>query len=74
LRFGKEKLRPQMHYAFSEQRNISMTDAQIGLMVATPAIIGFSLVLYRMGALQGAGTLSAVAASIVIAIVLFFGQ
>lgn len=47
-----------------------MTDAQIGLMVATPAIIGFSLVLYRMGALQGAGTLSAVAASIVIAAVL----
>ncbi|MCV9907973.1 hypothetical protein OIV19_10140 [Brucella sp. HL-2] len=51
-----------------------MTDAQIGLMVATPAIIAFSLVLYRMGALQGAGTLSAVAASIVIAVILFFGQ
>jgi len=51
-----------------------MTDAQIGLIVATPAIIGFSLVLYRMGALQGAGTPSAVAASIVIAAVLFLGQ
>jgi len=56
------------------KKEISMTDAQIGLMVATPAIIGFSLVLFRMGALQGAGTLSAVAASIVIAVVLFLGQ
>jgi hypothetical protein len=56
------------------EKEISMTDAQIGLMVATPAIIGFSLILYRMGALQGAGTLSAVAASIVIAVVLFLGQ
>lgn len=51
-----------------------MTDAQIGLAVATPAIIGFSLVLYRMGALQRAGTLSAVAASIVIAVILFWNQ
>ncbi len=51
-----------------------MTDAQIGLLVAAPAIICFSLILYRMGALQGAGTLSAVAASVIIAAVLFFGQ
>jgi hypothetical protein len=43
-------------------------------MIATPAIIVFSLVLYRMGALQGAGTLSAVAASIVIAAILFLAQ
>jgi len=51
-----------------------MTDAQIGLLVATPVIIGFALMLYRMGVLQGAGTVSAVGASVVIAAVLFFGQ
>ncbi len=51
-----------------------MTDAQIGLLVATPVIIGFALMLYRMGVLQGAGTLSAVGASVIIAAVLFFGQ
>ncbi len=51
-----------------------MTDAQFGLIVAAPVIAGFALLLYRMGVLQGAGTISAVAASAVIAIVLFFGQ
>jgi hypothetical protein len=51
-----------------------MSDAQFGLMVAAPVIIGFALMLYRMGVLQGAGTLSAVGASVVIAAVLFFGQ
>ncbi|NKB79401.1 hypothetical protein HED49_13575 [Ochrobactrum daejeonense] len=34
----------------------------------------FSLVLYRMGALHRAGTLSAVAASIAIAVILFWNQ
>ncbi|MCP8896085.1 hypothetical protein KYK29_14230 [Shinella daejeonensis] len=51
-----------------------MTDAQFGLVVAAPVIAGFALMLYRMGVLQGAGTLSAVAASAAIAVVLFFGQ
>lgn len=51
-----------------------MSDAQIGLLVATPVIIGFALMLYRMGVLQGAGTVSAVAASVAIAAVLFLGQ
>ena len=51
-----------------------MTDAQFGLVVAAPIIVGFALVLFRMGVLQGAGTLSAVGASVVIAAVLFFGQ
>ena len=51
-----------------------MTDAQFGLIVAAPIIVGFALVLFRMGVLQGAGTLSAVGASVVIAAVLFFGQ
>jgi len=74
LRFGKEEMHGRRHCILAIEEEISMTDAQIGLMVATPAIIGFSLVLYRMGALQGAGTLSAVAASIVIAAVLFLGQ
>ncbi|MGB3814686.1 MAG: hypothetical protein WA950_15815 [Shinella sp.] len=51
-----------------------MTDAQFGLVVAAPVIAGFALMLYRMGVLQGAGTISAVGASVVIAGVLFFGQ
>lgn len=51
-----------------------MTDAQFGLIVAAPIIAGFALLLFRMGVLQGAGTLSAVAASVVIAAVLLLGQ
>lgn len=51
-----------------------MTDAQIGLVVATPVIMGFALMLHRMGVLQPIGTISAIAASGVIAAILFFGQ
>lgn len=51
-----------------------MTDAKIGLLVATPVIIGFALTLRRMGVLQRGGTLSAVAASVVIAAILFLEQ
>ncbi|MBV2185435.1 MAG: hypothetical protein KUL88_12960 [Rhizobium sp.] len=51
-----------------------MTDAQIGLSVATPIIIGFAILLHRMGVLQRGGTISAVLASVAIATVLFFGQ
>lgn len=51
-----------------------MTDAQIGLVVAAPVIIGFALTLYRMGVLQRGGTVTAVGASVVIAAVLFLGQ
>jgi hypothetical protein len=58
----------------AKERIFLMTDAQFGLMVAAPVIAGFALLLYRMGVLQGAGTLSAVGASVVIAAVLFFGQ
>jgi hypothetical protein len=58
----------------SNRKEPSMTDAQFGLIVAAPIIAGFALLLFRMGVLQGAGTLSAVAASVVIAAVLFLGQ
>jgi hypothetical protein len=51
-----------------------MTDAQAGLAVATPIIIGFSFALYRMGVLQRYSTAIAVASSVVIAGVLFFQQ
>lgn len=51
-----------------------MTDAQIGLIVATPVIMGFALMLHRMGVLQPSGTISAIAASGVIAVILFVGQ
>lgn len=51
-----------------------MSDAQIGLAVATPIIIGFAILLYRMGVLQRTGTISAVLASLAIALVLFTTQ
>ena len=37
-----------------------MTDAQMGLAVATPAIIVMALLLYRMGVLQKGGVTAAV--------------
>jgi hypothetical protein len=57
-----------------QKRKTDMTDAQIGLVVATPVIMGFALMLHRMGVLQPTGTASAIAASGLIAIILFFGQ
>lgn len=51
-----------------------MTDAQIGLAVVTPVIVGFAVTLHRMGVLQRGGTISAVLASVVIATILFVGQ
>jgi hypothetical protein len=56
------------------ERKIAMTDAQIGLVVATPVIMGFALMLHRMGVLQPTGTVSAIAASGLIAAILFLGQ
>ncbi|WP_174219240.1 hypothetical protein [Microvirga sp. 17 mud 1-3] len=51
-----------------------MTDAQIGLMTATPLIVIFAIMLYRMGVLRLTGTLAAVALSVAIAGALFFTQ
>ncbi|MBB4279262.1 hypothetical protein [Rhizobium mongolense] len=48
-----------------------MTDAQIGLSVATPVIILFAITLNRMGVLQRGATLAAVLAAVVIAASLF---
>jgi hypothetical protein len=51
-----------------------MSDAQMGLVVATPIIVGFSIALYRMGVLQRYSAAIAVAASCAIAAVLFLQQ
>lgn len=51
-----------------------MSSAQIGLSVATPIIIGFALLLYRMGVLQRTGAASAVVVSVAIGAMLFFSQ
>ena len=51
-----------------------MTDAQIGLVIATPVIVIFAFALYRMGVLQRYSTVSAVAFSVVIAAILFTQQ
>jgi hypothetical protein len=57
-----------------QKETTEMTDAQIGLVVATPIIMGFALMLKRMGVLQGGGTLAAVLASLAIGVILFLGQ
>jgi len=51
-----------------------MTDAQMGLAVATPAIIAMAMMLYRMGVLQKGGVVAAVLASLAIAAMLFLEQ
>lgn len=51
-----------------------MNDAQVGLSFATPIIIGFAILLYRMGVLQRTGTIAAVLSSLVIAAVLFIDR
>jgi hypothetical protein len=48
-----------------------MTDAQIGLSIATPVIMIFAITLYRMGVLQRTGVVSAVIAAGAIAASLF---
>ena len=51
-----------------------MTEAQVGLVTATPLIIIFAVMLHRMGVLRLTGTIAAVALSVVIAVGLFFTQ
>ncbi len=51
-----------------------MSSAQFGLSVATPIIVGFAILLYRMGVLQRGGAAAAVLASVAIAAVLFLNQ
>ena len=51
-----------------------MSDAQVGLALATPIIVAFAVALKRMGVLQGYSSLAAVVFSVAIAAVLFFQQ
>jgi hypothetical protein len=51
-----------------------MRDAQIGLLIATPLILVFAVLLYHKGALRLGGMIIAGAASIAIALVLFFSH
>jgi len=51
-----------------------MTDAQMGLAVATPAIIVMAVMLYRMGVLQKGGVAAAVLMSLAIAALLYVEQ
>jgi hypothetical protein len=51
-----------------------MSEAQIGLMTATPIIIVFAIALRRMGVLSTVATVSAVSLSVAIATVLFTTQ
>lgn len=51
-----------------------MSDAQVGLMMATPLIVIFAVALHRMGVLRLSGTIAAVTMSVVIATALFLTQ
>jgi len=51
-----------------------MSEAQLGLLTATPIIILFAVALRRMGVLSTAATISAVSLSVAIAVVLFTTQ
>lgn len=51
-----------------------MSDAQAGLLVATPIIIVFAIALHRMGVLQRYSAVSAVLFSVAIAAALFVQQ
>ena len=51
-----------------------MSDAQVGLVMATPLIIIFAMMLHRMGVLRLSGTVAAVTLSVVIALTLFLTQ
>jgi hypothetical protein len=51
-----------------------MTDAQVGLALATPIIVAFAISLKRMGVLQGYSSFAAVLFSLAIAAVLFLQQ
>ena len=51
-----------------------MSDAQLGLLTATPIIIAFAGTLRAMGVLSTTATVSAVGLSIAIAVVLFATQ
>jgi hypothetical protein len=51
-----------------------MSEAQLGLMTATPIIIVFAIALRKMGVLSTAATVAAVSLSVAIATVLFTTQ
>lgn len=51
-----------------------MSEAQLGLMTATPIIIIFAIALRKMGVLSTVATVSAVGLSVAIATVLFTTQ
>lgn len=51
-----------------------MSDAHAGLMMATPLIVIFAVMLHRMGVLRLTGTVAAVTMSVAIAFVLFVTQ
>jgi hypothetical protein len=51
-----------------------MSEAQVGLLTATPIIIVFAGALRAMGVLSTVATVSAIALSVAIAVVLFTTQ
>jgi hypothetical protein len=75
LRWHKQLSRILGHREATRIQEIRhMSDAQVGLVMATPLIVIFAVMLYRMGVLRPTGTITAVTMSVVIAAVLFLTQ
>jgi len=51
-----------------------MNEAQLGLILATPTILGFVLFMYRRSAIPLAGAVAAVVMAVTIATILFLAQ
>ncbi|MBP2314260.1 hypothetical protein [Azospirillum soli] len=52
----------------------SMNQAQIGLLIVTPLIVGMAVLLYRQGVMTKAGAAVASLAAVAAAAVMFFTQ
>ncbi|MDU1807665.1 MAG: hypothetical protein E6813_29950, partial [Bradyrhizobium sp.] len=69
-----QTLRRRFGLGISTVRSRFMTEAQLGLVTATPIIIVFAVALRRIGVLSTTAAAFAVAASVAIAVVLFTTQ
>lgn len=75
LFFVKSQRRREFrHYDRKQKGSSNMTDAQVGLALATPIIVAFAIALRKMGVLQGYSAMAAVLFSVAIAAVLFLQQ
>jgi len=56
------------------QEEHGMNEAQLGLVLTTPTILAFVVLMYRQGAIPLAGAITSAAMAVAIATVLFLAQ